>query len=179
MWLERCDPREQYWANGSEVEFRQLRFSPVVILLRADDEFDFVSAGEVRQVLPAISSHLAAAWTFQIHDAPHTRIQRRNVERAAGFNQHGETIVAKRLRQGNRTGLKQRFAARQFNQRQADGITQIRRLACPPVRRRDTGTTLSRQWRDAGSAVLRATDKRFSEFGDSLANFTGRHLLPL
>ena len=45
--------------------------------------------------------------------------------------------------------------------------------------RRDAGATLSCQRRRAGGVFLRATNKRLSQFGDPLANFTGRHLPPL
>src|SRR5438094_1315970 len=144
MWPERCNPGEQYWANRSEVEFCQLSFGPLVILMGADNEFDFVGIGEVWQVFPAISRCLAAAGAFQVHNAPHTRVERRDVERAAGFNQHGEPIVTKCLHQGNRSGLKQWFATRQFNQRQTDGTQQNGCLAFPSMLTQDTVNTVLR-----------------------------------
>jgi hypothetical protein len=92
-------------------------FRPVVILLRADDELDLVSRFEVRNVFPAIAFDLAAAGTFQVHDAPDPRVNGRNIMRAAGFKQHGETIIAELPHQRQGILLEQWFTAGQFNQR--------------------------------------------------------------
>ena len=66
-----------------------LLLRPLVVFDRADDELDFVSGFELREVAPAIPFDLATAGAFQIHDPAHARIHLRNVKRAAGFEEHG------------------------------------------------------------------------------------------
>ena len=84
-----------------------------------------------REVFPAVALDFAAAGTFQIHDAPDARIDRRNVQRAAGFEQHGKAVVAERLHQRQGIFLQERFAAGQFDQRQADAGGDVRQTARP------------------------------------------------
>jgi len=99
---------------------RDLLLRPVVIFDRADDELDFVSGLQVRKIFQEVARDLAAARAFQIHDAPHARVHGRNVQRAAGFNEHGVAVVAKLLHQRQRGGLEQRFAASEFDERERD-----------------------------------------------------------
>ena len=114
-WLH---PREKQRTKFLQPVLSDLFFGPVVILLRADDKLHFVGSFQVRDVFKTVARHLAAARTFQIHDAAHARIDLRNVVRAAGFDQHRETFVAQCAHEGQGVGLKQRFAAGQFDEGQ-------------------------------------------------------------
>lgn len=110
------NPRNQQRTNGVKLMRGDLPVRPLVILDSADGELDFVRSFQVLKILPTITFDLAAAWTFQIHDAPHARVNLRNVSRAAGFKQDGKTVIAKLFHQRQRIRLKQRFAAGQFDQ---------------------------------------------------------------
>ena len=86
-------PRHQQRTNGVELARGDLLLRPLVILGRADDEFDLVGGLEVSDVFKTILCNLAAAGTFQIHDAPHARINERDVMGAARFDEHDEAVV--------------------------------------------------------------------------------------
>src|SRR5438552_228654 len=140
---------------------RDLFFGPPVILLGANDELDFIGAFQMRQVLPTIAVLFAAARAFQVHDAAHARVHRRDVERAAGFEEHGETVVAKRFHEREGVGLEQRFASGQFHQRQ--------RVAAD----------VSRLWWSAEWGVRSAESKRRRQAMDFTADFVERNLFTL
>jgi len=113
---ERMHPRKKQGAYQIQPVFGDFLPGPLVIFNGADDELDFVGRFQVFEVFPAIASGLAAAGAFQIHDAPDARVNRRDVMRAAGFEQHGETIIAKPFHQRQGIFLEQRFTAGKFNQ---------------------------------------------------------------
>src|SRR3989454_3298690 len=96
-----------------------LLFRPVVVFLGADDEFDFVRALQMLQVFPAIAADFTAAWALQIHDAMDAWVNGRDIQRAAGLDQHRESVVAERRHERNRIWLKQWLPAGQLNQGQS------------------------------------------------------------
>ena len=98
---------------------------------------------KMREVFPAVAGRFAAARAFQIHDAPHARIDWRDVQRAAGFQQDGKAGVAQRSHQRQGVFLQKRFAAGQFHQGQ------------PPQARR--GGKGSGQLMDAGGNGIPAS----------------------
>jgi hypothetical protein len=120
---------------------RNLLLRPFVVLNGADDELHFISRHEVRNVLPTIARDFATAWALEIHDAAHARIDRRDVMRAAGFEEHGEAVVAKLLHQRERIWLEQRLTAGEFDEREP-GIANLKRLSKPAHFRQRTGQQL-------------------------------------
>src|ERR1017187_3738296 len=115
---QRMSPREQQPANRVKLVFGNARLGPFVILPGGDDELDFIRALEVRQVFPAIARGFAAAGAFEVHDPPHARVNRGDVMRAAGFEQHREAVVAERLHEWKGILLEQGLAASELDERQ-------------------------------------------------------------
>src|ERR1039458_1099106 len=76
-------PRKEQGAYHVWPVFGDLLPGPLIIFNRADDEFDFVGRFQEFEICPAIAFGLAAAGTFQIHDAPDARVNRRDVMRTA------------------------------------------------------------------------------------------------
>ena len=71
----------------------------------------------MREVFPAITGNFAAAGAFQVHDSPDPGVHRRDVVRAAGFEQNGEALVAERFHERQGAFLQQRLAAGEFHHR--------------------------------------------------------------
>ena len=104
-------------AARREIVRADLLARPLVIFARTDDELHFVALREMRDVAPQIARAFAAAGRFQIHDAMHARIDRRDVVRAAGFDEHGAAGVAERGHQREHVFLQQRLAAGDLDER--------------------------------------------------------------
>ena len=88
-----------------------LLLRPLVVLDCANDKLDFIRGFQVREVFPTVPRDLTAAGAFQVHDPPHAWVNAGNVQRAAGFQEHGEAVVTKQFHQRQGIPLQQRFAA--------------------------------------------------------------------
>ena len=64
---------------------------------------------------------LARARALDVDDAAHARVDRRDVDRAAGLEQHLVAGVAEVGEQRQRAGLQQRLAAGELDERAAEG----------------------------------------------------------
>src|SRR5712691_4478101 len=71
QWLH---PRDEHWANRIQMVLCDGLFRPFIIFVSANHELYFVRALEMAQVLPQVSADFAAAWAFEVHNAPHTGI---------------------------------------------------------------------------------------------------------
>jgi len=116
------DPGEKERANFCEPMFGDLLFGPFVVFQRADDEFDFVGGFQMGEVVGTIAGGFAGGGTFQVHDAANSGIHFGEVVRAAGFQEDGETGLAKLLHERQGIFLEQWFAAGQFNQGQRRAV---------------------------------------------------------
>ena len=76
-------PREQHFALV--MYFSQLLFGPVVIFAGADNAFHLVGGAEVGEIAFEIIFVLAAARSFEVHDAMDAGVNGADVVRAAGF----------------------------------------------------------------------------------------------
>ena len=94
------------------------RLGPLVVLAGSDHELHLIRGTKLGNIGPTIAFNLAAARTFQIHDAPNPRIELGNVMGPAGFHQHRETIIRQGAHQASGIGLQKGFTPGQLNQRQ-------------------------------------------------------------
>lgn len=117
VFLQRRNPGKEYRAAGGQVVLGELLFGPLVVLGGSDDEFDFVGGFEVGNILEAIPRDLAAGRALEIHDAADARVDRRDVEGAAGFDQNSVAEVAKLPHQIERAFLEERLPAGKFDER--------------------------------------------------------------
>jgi hypothetical protein len=115
---ERMHPGEKQRTDFLELVPGNLFFGPLIIFQCADDEFDFVSGFQMRDVLREIAGNFAGGGAFEVHDAMDARVHFRYVMRAAGFQEDGEAGITELLHKRQGIFLEQRFAAGQFNQRQ-------------------------------------------------------------
>ena len=90
---------------------------PFVVAAVGEDELHLVRRTQLVDVRPVVVRGLAAGRALQVDDSPHPRIDTRDVEPAAGFEQDGESAVAEAAHQGMNAGLEQGFAAGDFHQR--------------------------------------------------------------
>ena len=107
-------------------------FCPLVIFYRSNDELHFVGFAEMLNIFPTVARFFATAGRLQIHDAPHARVNFRNIVRATGLDQDDQPSVAQLFHQNERIGLQQWFASGEFNQRQPKPRRDDPRMARKP-----------------------------------------------
>src|SRR5690606_1014592 len=78
------------------------------------------AVGEVVQVGPQVPGLLAGAGALEVHDLVDARVERRDVDGAGGFYQHGVAAFEQQLGEAEGVAVDERLAAGELDERRAE-----------------------------------------------------------